>query len=54
MNDLGMCDDLKEELTISVSSGKSPSRHSFNRNVGIGSSMHNFDGEDIISLQKCF
>ena len=51
VKDLVMCDELREELTISVSSGRSSSRHSFNRNVGIGSIRYGFDGEYIISLR---
>ena len=34
---------MKDELIMSVISGRSSSRHSLRRNVGIGSSMHDFD-----------
>ena len=37
---------MKDELIMSVISGRSSSRHSLRRNIGM--SMHDFDGADMI------
>ena len=47
---IGTVDNSSDKLMIRVIIGRRTSMHSFSRKVGIGSRMHDFDADDVITL----